>query len=362
MKGIFSLTFLACIASSVLCTPLDAAQVEILTPELRGAVQPQIAIAPSGRIHIVFGKDNAEKAFTQSPDAPFFNMLNHGQLSFLFSGLLESDNMQQINGSLGIADNASSWAGDLETNIQGTDPYELPLERTPEGYLSGFSAELELSGNWKTNGFEASGQLNISYAKGNLKVIGTAWITTPRITGMATIALTDTEQAQQLFLDHVPAKKADTSDTPDNDSYLHTSLPDPDKPLAITAWGEMRFTLIDNVRKLDGEVAFVVSPEGYIVTAGHVRFRPNIPLIEGDKKNWNLAHIEHNETAIHNEVHNDREANGGHLTAAEHNHVEHQQNKESRQIYHDKHNAKTDAHPAGGKGGQKSAAKGGEKK
>jgi hypothetical protein len=247
---------------------------------------------------LVFGKDNAEKAFTQSPDAPFFNMLNHGQLSFLFSGLLESDNMQQINGSLGIADSASSWAGDLETNIQGTDPYELPLDRTPEGYLSGFSAELELSGNWKTNGFEASGQLNISYAKGNLKVIGTAWITTPRLSGLATIALTDTEQAQQLFLDHVPAKKADTSDTPDNDSYLHTSLPDPAKPLAITAWGEMRFTLIDNVRKLDGEVAFVVSPEGYIVTAGHVRFRPNIPLIEGDKKNWNLAHIEHNETIL----------------------------------------------------------------
>jgi hypothetical protein len=74
------------------------------------------------------------------------------------------------------------------------------------------------------------------------------------------------------------------------------------------------------------------------------------------------SHIEHNETAIHNEVHNDREANGGHLTAAEHNHVEHQQNKESRQIYNDKHNAKTDAHPAGAKGGQKSAARGGGKK
>ena len=40
-----------------------AAPVEILTPELRGAVQPQVAVAPSGRLHIVFGKDTA--IFTQ---------------------------------------------------------------------------------------------------------------------------------------------------------------------------------------------------------------------------------------------------------------------------------------------------------
>jgi len=38
---------------------LNAAPVEIIPPDLRGAVQPQVAVAPSGRIHIVFGKDNA---------------------------------------------------------------------------------------------------------------------------------------------------------------------------------------------------------------------------------------------------------------------------------------------------------------
>ena len=36
-----------------------AAPVEILPHEFRGAVQPQVAVAPSGRIHVVFGKDNA---------------------------------------------------------------------------------------------------------------------------------------------------------------------------------------------------------------------------------------------------------------------------------------------------------------
>src|SRR5207253_1449121 len=38
---------------------LLAAPVEIISPELRGAVQPQIAVSPNGRMHVVFGKENA---------------------------------------------------------------------------------------------------------------------------------------------------------------------------------------------------------------------------------------------------------------------------------------------------------------
>jgi hypothetical protein len=54
------------------------------------------------------------------------------------------------------------------------------------------------------------------------------------------------------------------------------------------------------------------------------------------------AHIEHNEAKINHEVATDRKDNGGHLTAQEHKQVEHQQNKESKQIYADKHNDKRD--------------------
>ena len=50
------------------------------------------------------------------------------------------------------------------------------------------------------------------------------------------------------------------------------------------------------------------------------------------------AHIEHNEGKINHEVAADRKANDGHLTAQEHKQVEHQQNRESKQIYNDKHN------------------------
>jgi hypothetical protein len=62
------LAFLSLLNLSV----LTAAPVEILPPALRGAEQPQVAVAPSGRIHIVFGKDNAIY-HTTSPDGSAFS-------------------------------------------------------------------------------------------------------------------------------------------------------------------------------------------------------------------------------------------------------------------------------------------------
>ena len=68
-----SLLFLATAAISFLATAmLTAAPVEIVPPEMSGAVQPQVAVAPSGRIHVVFGKDNAIY-HTTSPDGRAFS-------------------------------------------------------------------------------------------------------------------------------------------------------------------------------------------------------------------------------------------------------------------------------------------------
>ena len=49
-----------------------AAPVEIIPPELRDAVQPQVAVAPSGRVHVVFGKASAIY-HTTSPDGRVFS-------------------------------------------------------------------------------------------------------------------------------------------------------------------------------------------------------------------------------------------------------------------------------------------------
>jgi hypothetical protein len=52
------------------------------------------------------------------------------------------------------------------------------------------------------------------------------------------------------------------------------------------------------------------------------------------------AHLEKREARINREVHNDRVANGGKLTPAERRQVNRQQNRTSRAIYRDKHNAR----------------------
>jgi len=52
------------------------------------------------------------------------------------------------------------------------------------------------------------------------------------------------------------------------------------------------------------------------------------------------AHLESGEAKINKEVSNDRAANGGKLTPQEKRQVNRQQNRESRQIYRDKHNGR----------------------
>jgi hypothetical protein len=64
------------------------------------------------------------------------------------------------------------------------------------------------------------------------------------------------------------------------------------------------------------------------------------------------ANLEKKEAAINSETRQDRSANGGKLTAAEKSQINGQQNKLSKQIYADKHNANT-AHYGNNKVGQR---------
>ncbi len=64
-------TVRALLVSFALASSLSAAPVEVIPPELRGASQPQVAVAPSGRVHIVFGKENAIY-YTSSADGKTF--------------------------------------------------------------------------------------------------------------------------------------------------------------------------------------------------------------------------------------------------------------------------------------------------
>ena len=65
-KALAALGLLAFLSSA------QAAPIEIIPPELHGAVQPQIAVSPNGRVHVVFGKDNTVY-YTSSPDGLKFS-------------------------------------------------------------------------------------------------------------------------------------------------------------------------------------------------------------------------------------------------------------------------------------------------
>ena len=68
MKTIRSLL----IALTSLGLPSPAAPVQPLPSDFQGALQPQISVAPSGRVHLVFGKDNSI-FHTTSPDGLQFS-------------------------------------------------------------------------------------------------------------------------------------------------------------------------------------------------------------------------------------------------------------------------------------------------
>jgi hypothetical protein len=60
----------------------------------------------------------------------------------------------------------------------------------------------------------------------------------------------------------------------------------------------------------------------------------------GQLRPGETAHLEGREAAVNKEIHNDRAANGGTLTAAERRQVNRQQNRTSGAIYNKKHNAR----------------------
>ena len=63
-------------------------------------------------------------------------------------------------------------------------------------------------------------------------------------------------------------------------------------------------------------------------------------LRNGTMNAGQTARVENREQGINEQVHADRQANGGKLTGQEHRQINHEQNGASRQIYRDKHNGK----------------------
>lgn len=227
----------------------------------------------------------------------FINELDNGIITFLSSGELELANQQVIQGNLGIVNSFDIWQGELTGKTKGLEDYKIPIERDPEADLYGESTELVLDKEW-TGGdsntedgtFTATGKLRASFRNGTLELFGTATYASKRITGEVNIAITTESEAALLFAEHAPAEKKEGAAA----AVTLTPTEDQSKePLALTGWGNLHFKLIDRdspkpttggapaagkkvmPEDLEGDGAFVVSSDGYIVMAGKLKLPTN---------------------------------------------------------------------------------------
>jgi len=236
---------------------------------------------------LIYGDEYDGKNYTSTQ---YDNQLDTGVLSFLSSGQLELANQQKIEGKLGLVNKFYLWLGDLKGKVIGLEEYQIPIERNPKAELHGDSTGLVLDKQWvsgdkKTEDGEfAQGQLRASYKNGTFDFFGKATYSSARIHGEVNIALTTESEAQELFAQHAPAEKL-----PKASGAIPTAAEDSKEPLALTGWGNLTFKLIDKKgtpaanppanpqgqqappEDLEGEGAFAVSPEGYIILSGKLK-------------------------------------------------------------------------------------------
>lgn len=216
------------------------------------------------------------------------NQLSNGVLSFFSRGVLDLANQQKIEGKLGLINSLHVWSGNLKGKAIGLEEHQFPIDRNAKAELHGDSTELVLDKEWTSgdktgeDGVFTQGQLRASYKNGTFDFFGKATYLSARIKGEVNIAITSESEAQELFAQHAPAEKVRNAS-----GSIPTNTEDSSKePLALTAWGNLTFKLIDKkdtpatnpqgqkdlLTDLEGEGAFIVSPEGYIILSGKLKF------------------------------------------------------------------------------------------
>ncbi len=119
---------------------LAAAPVEILPAGFQGAVQPQVAVAPSGRVHVVFGKGR-EVFHTTSPDGVAFSApVRVGELEKLALGMRRGPRVTATDGlvlvtAISHADgNLHAWTSpDAGTTWRESAPLNTTATSAREG-------------------------------------------------------------------------------------------------------------------------------------------------------------------------------------------------------------------------------------
>ena len=135
--------WLRCLAFASFSATLLAAPVELVTPELRGAVQPQVALAPTGDIHVVFGEGKAVYHTSSADGRKFSAPVKVGELEKLALGRRRGPRVA-VSGSLVLVTAISHADGNVHawtSSNSGKDWQEgKPLNTTDGSAREGLQA------------------------------------------------------------------------------------------------------------------------------------------------------------------------------------------------------------------------------
>ena len=234
-------------------------------------------------LQLIYGK---EYDGTNYVSAFFKNQSLGGSLFFHTMGILQLPNQQKIEGLFIMNDELYRFKGDMIAKPEGLDTYDAPVTRTPDAEISAETTALTLDYSW-TSGkaddedgfFTASSQIQLTYRNHTLQIFGTAKYASARFNGEVNVSVTTKSESDKLFATHAAAVAKEKKGVA---TAGDAKKEDPSEPLALTAWGDLDFKLIDSSNKtagakksaidnLEGKASFVVSSDGFIILAGRVK-------------------------------------------------------------------------------------------
>jgi hypothetical protein len=234
----------------------------------------------------------------------YSNNYNNGFLAFASSGFLKLPNQQQIDGNLSLMGQTHSWLGQLQGAAKGLEKYDFKIERNPgKAEIYGEGVQFQLDKEWtggdkdgERGAWSATAQFRASYKNRVFEFFGRATYASARISGEVNLAIVPKTKAEAIFRENAPGKKSTAGQAqpaigpaPD----IETSM----EPLALTGYGNLSFKLVKKKTPagqqgqgqqgqaqgaggfpdidLEGTGAFAVSPDGYVVLAGSLKFPTN---------------------------------------------------------------------------------------
>ena len=230
--------------------------------------------------------------------AHFKNETRDGNLFFDTLGILQLPNQQKIESLFIIHNERYQFEATLTGKPEGLEPYKAPVVRTPDALITAEIDALLLDAKW-TSGkaddedgmFTASSQIRLSYRNRVLEISGTAKYASARFNGEVNITVTTKSKSDKLFAEHA-AEIAKEKEKGIGLAADAQGKEDPTEPLALTAWGDLHFKVINSedksipagkksaIENLEGDAAFVVSSDGFIILAGRVKLPTSWKLTE----------------------------------------------------------------------------------